>query len=58
MIIYKPTGQTFENRKAAKIYFGTANYYKLEKEKIQIIFIKNIHSATNETIQNNNKTNI
>ena len=33
MIIHIPTGQRFNNRKEAKIYFGSAYYYKIEKEK-------------------------
>lgn len=46
MIIYKPTGQTFNNRKDAKRYFGTNSYYRLEKEKKDLIFI-NESIATN-----------
>ena len=42
MIIHIPTGKRFNNRKEAKIYFGSAYYYKIEKEK------KDIQSATNE----------
>ena len=56
MIIYKPTGQTFENRKEAKLYFGTTYYYKLEKEKKDIIFTNEIQLSNNELF-NNNKTN-
>ena len=48
MIIYLPTGKTFKNRKEAKIYFGTAYYYKLEQEKRDLLFIHDIQSATNE----------
>lgn len=33
MIIHLPTGKKFHNRKEAKIYFGTAYYYKMEREK-------------------------
>ena len=33
MIIHIPTGKRFNNRKEAKIYFGSAYYYKIEKEK-------------------------
>ena len=48
MIIHIPTGKRFNNRKEAKIYFGSAYYYKIEKEKKDLLFIKNIQSATNE----------
>ena len=48
MIIHIPTGKRFNNRKEAKIYFGSAYYYKIEKEKKDLLFINNIQSATNE----------
>lgn len=48
MIIHLPTGKTFSNRKEAKIYFGTAYYYKLEQEKKDLLFTNSIQSATNE----------
>ena len=48
MIIHIPTGKRFNNRKEAKIYFGSAYYYKIEKEKKYLLFINNIQSATNE----------
>ena len=48
MIINIPTGKRFNNRKEAKIYFGSAYYYKIEKEKKDLLFINNIQSATNE----------
>lgn len=48
MIIHLPTGKTFSNRKEAKIYFGTAYYYKLEQEKRDLLFTNSIQSATNE----------
>lgn len=48
MIIHLPTGRVFSNRKEAKIYFGTAHYYKLEEEKRDLLFTHNIQSATNE----------
>ena len=48
MIIHIPTGKRFSNRKEAKIYFGSAYYYKIEKEKKDLLFINNIQSATNE----------
>ena len=48
MIIHIPTGKRFNNRKEAKIYFGSAYYHKIEKEKKDLLFINNIQSATNE----------
>lgn len=48
MIIHLPTGKKFHNRKEAKIYFGTAYYYKMEREKKDLQFTNNIQSATNE----------
>lgn len=41
MILYKPFQIVFENRKEAKQFFGTNKYYKLEKDKKDIIFINN-----------------
>ena len=41
MIIHIPTGKRFNNRKEAKIYFGSAYYYKIEKEKKDLLFINN-----------------
>ena len=32
----------------AKIYFGTAYYYKMEREKRDLMFTNYIQSATNE----------
>lgn len=61
MIIYKPTGQIFQNRKEAKRTLGVTFWHKLEKEKRDIDFIpdnENIETkllATNESI---NKTTI
>ena len=46
MIIHIPTGKRFNNRKEAKIYFGSAYYYKIEKK--DLLFINDIQSATNE----------
>ena len=46
MIIHLPTGKQFANRKEAKIYFGTAYYYKLEREKRDLLFTDNVQSAT------------
>ena len=51
MIIHIPTGKQFANRKEAKIYFGTAYYYKLEREKRDLLFTTNVQSATNEYCQ-------
>lgn len=51
MIIHLPTGKQFANRKEVKIYFGTAYYYKLEREKRDLLFINNVQSATNEYYQ-------
>ena len=48
MIIHIPTGKRFNNRKEAKIYFGSAYYYKIEKEKKDLLFKNNIQSATNQ----------
>ena len=48
MIIHLPTGKKFHNRKEAKIYFGTAHYYKMEREKKYLVFTNNVQSATNE----------
>ena len=48
MIIHLPTGKKFHNRKEAKIYFGTAHYYKMEREKKDLVFTNNVQSATNE----------
>ena len=39
MICYKPDNIIFKNRKEAKKYFGTNKYYKIEREKKDIIFI-------------------
>lgn len=51
MIIYKPENKVFANRKEAKEYFGTNNYYRLEKEKLDLIFINDKIIATNEINQ-------
>ena len=37
MILHKPTGIIFKNRKEAKIFFGTSRYRKIEKEKQEIL---------------------
>lgn len=48
MIKHIPTGKIFNNRKEAKLYFGTAYYYKMEREKRDLQFINNTQSATYE----------
>ncbi len=48
MIIHLPTGKKFHSRKEAKIYFGTAYYYKMEREKRDLMFTNYIQAATNE----------
>ena len=48
MIIHLPTGKKFSNRKEAKIFFGTAYYLKMEREKKDLLFTNDIQSATNE----------
>lgn len=47
MIIHLPTGKQFANRKEAKIYFGTAYYYKLEREKRDLLFTSMTKPAEN-----------
>lgn len=41
MILHKPTGNIFKNRKEAKKFFGTSKYRKMEKDKLEIILIEN-----------------
>lgn len=41
MILHKPTGNVFKNRKEAKKFFGTSRYRKIEKEKQEIVLIDN-----------------
>ena len=48
MTIHLPTGKKFSNRKEAKIFFGTAYYLKIEREKKDLLFTNDIQSATNE----------
>lgn len=48
MIIHKPTGKTFLNSKEAKKFFGTSYYYKIEREKKDLIFKDNNQLATND----------
>lgn len=57
MIIYKPTNKIFNNRKEAKRYFGTNFYYKLERDKKDLIFINNEIIATNEINKRRNSNN-
>ena len=47
MVIYKPTGQTFRNRKEARLTLGSAYYNRLEKEGVDLVFINNSQFATN-----------
>ncbi|NDV56853.1 hypothetical protein D0T85_01810 [Bacteroides sp. 519] len=58
MILHKPTKRLFKNRKEAKSFFGASYYYKMEKEKVDIIFINSNHIATNgfTELHSNNKT--
>ena len=55
MIIYKPTGQVFQNRKEARIALGAGLYNRLEKHKTDLIFIDNSTLATNEVYSNTPK---
>lgn len=55
MIIYKPTGQVFQNRKEARIKLGAGLYNRLEKYKTDLIFIDNSTLATNEVYSNTKK---
>lgn len=41
MILHKPTGKIFKNRKEAKKFFATSKYRKMEKDKLEIILIEN-----------------
>lgn len=52
MIIYKPTGQTFKDRKEAKIYFGTGLYNRLVKFTDDFIFTNESTSAIYEVYKN------
>jgi hypothetical protein len=52
MIIYKPTGQAFKDRKEAKIYFGTGLYNRLVKFTDDFVFTNESTSATNEVYKN------
>lgn len=48
MIIHIPTGKIFNNRKEAKLFFGSAYYYKMEREKKDLQFINDTQLATYE----------
>lgn len=52
MILHKPTGIIFKNRKEAKIFFGTSRYRKIEKEKQEIILIDNHDFIATDEIYN------
>jgi hypothetical protein len=52
MIIYKPTGQTFKDRKEARIHFGSGLYNRLVKHTDDFVFIDNSTFATNEVYKN------
>lgn len=55
MIIYKPTGQVFKDRKEAKKALGTTYYHRLEKEKRDLIFTNDTQFAKNEVYKNTEK---
>lgn len=52
MILHKPTGKLFKNRKEAKKFFGTSQYRKIEKEKLEIILINNHDFIATDEIYN------
>ena len=52
MIIYKPTGQVFENRKEAKIHFGTGLFNRLMKYTDDFVIIENPTFADYEVYKN------
>jgi hypothetical protein len=52
MIIYKPTGQVFQNRKEAKIHFGTGLFNRLFKFTEDFIITNNPTSANYEVYSN------
>ena len=52
MILHKPTGIIFKNRKEAKIFFGTSRYRKIEKEKQEIVLIDNHDFIATDEIYN------
>lgn len=55
MIIYKPTGQVFQNRKEAKIHFGTGLFNRLLKFTEDFVFINNPILANYEVHSNSKK---
>lgn len=55
MIIHKPTGKTFSNRKEAKIYFGTGLFNRLMKHTEDFEIINNPTSAIYEVYSNTKK---
>ena len=55
MIIYKPTGQVFQNRKEAKIHFGTGLFNRLFKFTEDFIITNNPTSANYEVYSNTKK---
>lgn len=55
MIIYKPTGKTFSNRKEAKIYFGTGLFNRLMKHTEDFEIINTPTSAIYEVHNNSEK---
>ena len=52
MILHKPTGIIFKNRKEAKIFFGTSRYRKIEKEKKEIVLIDNHNFIATDELYN------
>ena len=50
MILHKPTGIIFKNRKEAKIFFDTSRYRKIEKEKQEIVLIDNQYITVNKDL--------
>ena len=52
MILHKPTGIIFKNRKEAKMFFGTSRYRKIEKEKQEIVLIDNHDFIATDEIYN------
>lgn len=53
MILHRPTGKLFKNRKEAKKFFGTSQYRKIEKEKKEIILIDNHDFIATDELYNN-----
>lgn len=57
MIIHVPTKTTFNNRREAKEFFGTAYFCKMLREGKDILFINDAHIAFNGTIYSTDKGN-